>query len=368
MALAAMSQQEASPKERVAGLDSLRFVCALLVVLGHGVHPPLMAGADPASHKLVWLLNGLVNNLYNGPAAVIVFFVLSGFCIHWPYRDGRALKVSEFLGRRLLRICLPLFVAVGGSVALGVRLLDFNDSILWSLFAEIIYYALYPVLLPLGRRYGFTKLVGAGYVLAAGVVLTQPNEWGNYATYGLKLNWALGIPCWLLGCWLADRMRTGAATLPEPSARRMWLWRLGMYGMTVVLSGLRFHSPLKYQYTLDFFALLVVAYLAREISASQRQPPAQWLERAGAWSYSLYLTHPLALSVYALLHVPDLGYFFSWAVRLSSVLVQAYIFYRLVERPAHLLARRIGGAALQPRLAGAAQLAPESSPSVPPTT
>ena len=62
------------------------------------------------------------------------------------------------------------------------------------------------------------------------------------------------------------------------------------------------------------------------------------------------------------------GYFFSWAVRLSSVLVQAWIFYRLVERPAHLLARRIGGAALQPRLAGSAQLAPESSPSVPPTT
>ena len=34
-----MSQQEGSQKERVAGLDSLRFVCALLVVLGHGVHP-----------------------------------------------------------------------------------------------------------------------------------------------------------------------------------------------------------------------------------------------------------------------------------------------------------------------------------------
>ncbi|WP_224242135.1 acyltransferase family protein [Hyalangium gracile] len=162
-------------------------------------------------------------------------------------------------------------------------------------------------------------------------------------------------------------MHSGAEARPEPSTREIWLWRLGIYGLTVLLSGLRFHSPLKYQYTLNFFAIAVVAYLAREIAACQRNAPSEWLERAGAWSYSLYLTHPLALMVYALLQVPNLGYFFSWAVRLGSVLVQAYIFYRLVERPAHLLARRIGGGALRPRLAGASALAPEVSSSAPPT-
>ncbi len=238
---------------------------------------------------------------------------------------------------------------------MGLRLFDFNDSILWSLFAEIIYYALYPLILPLARRFGFTRLVAASFVLAAVVVLTQPNEYGNYPAYGLKLNWALGLPCWLLGCWLAARMRSGAEELPAPSERRMWLWRLGMYGLTVVLSGLRFHSPLKYQYTLNLFALVVVVYLAREIAASQRQAPPAWLERAGAWSYSLYLTHPLAFTAYGLLHVPDLGYFFTWVVKLTFVLVVAYAFYRLVERPAHLLAKRIGGSALRPGLVGAVE-------------
>ncbi|HYH95868.1 hypothetical protein, partial [Hyalangium sp.] len=67
-----MSQQDGNLRVRVAGLDSLRFVCAFIVVLGHGVHPPLMEGADKASHWFVFLLNGLINNLYNGPAAVIV--------------------------------------------------------------------------------------------------------------------------------------------------------------------------------------------------------------------------------------------------------------------------------------------------------
>ena len=350
-----MSQPQAHSRERVAGLDSLRFVCALLVVLGHGLSPPLMAGADPASHRLVWLLNGLVNNLYNGPAAVIVFFVLSGFCIHWPYREGRTLKVGDFLGRRLLRILLPLAVALGASTALGVKLLDFNDSILWSLFAEVIYYALYPLILPVARRYGFTRLVVGAFVLAAGVVLTQPNEYGNYPSYGLKLNWLLGLPCWLLGCWVAARVRLEEPEASAPSARRMWLWRLGIYGLTVVLSGLRFHSPLKYQHTLDFFAVAVAMYLAREIAASRHRPPPRWLERGGAWSYSLYLTHPLAVAVYALLHVPELGYFFGWAVRLGFVLGVSYVFSRAVERPAHLLAQRIGGPAPQ-----APQLSPAS--------
>jgi peptidoglycan/LPS O-acetylase OafA/YrhL len=134
-----------------------------------------------------------------------------------------------------------------------------------------------------------------------------------------------------------------------------------MYGLTVALSGLRFHSPLKYQHTLNLFALGVVVYLAREIAASQRHAPPAWLERAGAWSYSLYLTHPLAFTAYGLLHVPDLGYFFTWVVKLSFVLVLAYGFYRLVERPAHLLARRIGGSALRRGLVGAGELEAEAS-------
>jgi peptidoglycan/LPS O-acetylase OafA/YrhL len=362
-----MSQQDGNLRGRVAGLDSLRFVCAFIVVLGHGVHPPLMEGADKASHWLVFLLNGLINNLYNGPAAVIVFFVLSGFCIHWPYRDGSPFRVGEFLARRLVRIGLPLLVAVGVGLALNMRLLDFNATILWSLFAEIIYYALYPVILPLARRFGFTALVVVAYVLAAAVVVTQPNPYGNYPAYGQHLTWVVGLPCWLVGCWLAERMRPGGAELPVLSERRMWFWRAGMFGLMVLLSGLRFHTPLKYQYTLDFFALAVVWYLAREIPASQRRPPAAWLERVGRWSYSLYLTHLLALAFFLLLPVPNLGYFFNWWVKLTLVLVTAYGFYQLVERPSHVLAQRIGRASTRPRAAGASELAVEASSSAPRT-
>jgi len=34
------------------------------------------------------ILRGVITNLFCGPAAVTVFFVIKGFCFHFPQRNG----------------------------------------------------------------------------------------------------------------------------------------------------------------------------------------------------------------------------------------------------------------------------------------
>ena len=59
---------------RIAGLDSIRGLCALVVVFGHLGAPPLTHYLDTES----WVDRvgrGLYSSLWNGPAAVIVFLM-----------------------------------------------------------------------------------------------------------------------------------------------------------------------------------------------------------------------------------------------------------------------------------------------------
>src|SRR5438046_10115626 len=71
----------------VAGFDTIRFVCALWVLFGHLGFLPLVAGIDRTT-RVGYLIAGAFANAVSGPAAVVVFFVISGFCIHYPFRGG----------------------------------------------------------------------------------------------------------------------------------------------------------------------------------------------------------------------------------------------------------------------------------------
>ena len=94
-------------EHRVKGLDSLRIVLALVVAFSHGFGIDFQlfldreAALSSGLGSAAWLLAG---NLYNGQAAVIVFFLVSGFVIHYPYAKGRPFEAGGFLTARLLRI------------------------------------------------------------------------------------------------------------------------------------------------------------------------------------------------------------------------------------------------------------------------
>jgi peptidoglycan/LPS O-acetylase OafA/YrhL len=324
-------------RAHIAGLDALRFVAALWVVIGHVGEPPVFLDVD-RTHWAMWAVTGAYNNLFSGPAAVIVFFVISGFCIHYPYAAGTDFKTIPFYLRRFIRIGLPLAFAIAISRPLGIEMTLFEDSILWSLVAELIYYAGYPLLRTVWKRIGLSTLVVTSYLIAAAVVMTDPGA-GNYPSYGWKLNWLLGLPCWLLGVKLADRWATGGTAATHVGASEIWRWRLGIWMLSAVCSVLRFHSPAGYPWTLDLFAIAVFFWLDREIARGFTRPPSAVLEWAGRWSYSIYLVHVLAMSVYrssigAMPHA-----MLNWFAELGFILAVSYLYYLVVEARAHDLAR-----------------------------
>jgi peptidoglycan/LPS O-acetylase OafA/YrhL len=69
--------------------------------------------------------------------------------------------------------------------------------------------------------------------------------------------------------------------------------------------------------------------------------PNRYLVAAGAWSYSLYLMHAQGGGLFERLHLPSLGGVPDWILVMSSSLLFSYLFYVLIERPSHKLARKI---------------------------
>ncbi len=333
-------QVEAQSKgsERVSGLDSIRFVCALWVFFGHGAAPafpnPFVDGS-----LANFAFRGFFGNIWSGPAAVIVFFVISGFCIHYPYAgsDSRP-RLKEFYTRRFLRLLVPVSVAVPLCGLMGIQLQLFHDSILWSLLAELVYYVLYPGLRWAQLRWNSWRgILIASFVLALAVAASNPGA-GDYPSYGSAFNWLLGLPCWLLGCVIAESARI-SRSIHVPTMT-IWKWRIAILGAACFCSVLRFHSPFGYPWTLNFFAVAVALWLQREIAYRQRVPAPVILEWAGLWSYSLYLLHGFAERLYYVVFPSARGSALDWGLMVFFVFATCYTFYFLIERQSHILARR----------------------------
>jgi peptidoglycan/LPS O-acetylase OafA/YrhL len=317
-------------EDRVSGLDSIRFIAAMVVFFGHGAEPPL---SSALAHK------GILDNFWFGPAAVIVFFVVSGFCIHYPFAGNtRQPRLAEFYARRFIRLCLPAAVAIPLSQVFGYDLALFHASILWSLGAELFYYLIYPALRKIQLSVNsWTPIIIVAYVLGAAVALTKPRAI-PYPSFGV-FTCILGLPCWVLGCAVAEYVR--CKSLPVVSVREIWAWRASVFFGMWTCRTIRFHLLIGCPWSLNVFALLAAAWLIREISFQKSRPAPRLLESAGAWSYSLYLLHPAFIFLFEQ-RFPNIGNaWLRWAILCSFVLGACYCFYLLIERPSHALARNV---------------------------
>jgi peptidoglycan/LPS O-acetylase OafA/YrhL len=136
---------------RVLPISSIRFVLAMWVVLAHFSIPILR---DHKQMDILGVFRALVNTAFNGPAAVIVFFVISGFCIHFPNRNGLVMRSWKlYYARRYLRTLIPMMAALGLALPLKVPFGLFSDSVLWSLLCEEIYYFLSSIALLAGSNW-----------------------------------------------------------------------------------------------------------------------------------------------------------------------------------------------------------------------
>ena len=332
-----------SNTKRYPILDALRFVFAFWVVMDHCGEFPLFANAD-TSVPAVWLLSHSYATIVFVVAAVMGFFVISGFCIHLPFRNGKALPVVRFYARRYVRILIPVAAAIAIYRFSGNRQPLFGpksimwSSVLWSLMCEEIYYAVYPAAHWCLQLWGWFPVMSGAFTLAFFTALRHfHNElWGDFGAIQTAV---ILYPVWLLGCLLAEK---NEGLRPLNSAPEIWTWRCLTVGGAWSCEMLSFHAAVPYTQTMLWFGILAFFWLRKELAYSLNKQPAGALVSAGGWSYSLYLVHIPSLHIYAQLRVPNFGAQLNWCLAIGFVMGSAYLFYLVVERPSHRLARRLG--------------------------
>lgn len=333
-----MSSAESTKSNRILGLDSIRFLAAVWVMFYHVGTSSLYEHLD-RSNLFGKVLGAGLDCIFNGPAAVIVFFVISGFCIHYPFREKEAtVHIPSFLIRRYIRILIPLLLCLGLTLAMGLPTDTVGRLVGWSIECELIYYTIYPVLLQIGRKVGWGKLVALFLPVSLIYIgLTNPRA-GMYPSFGLWGNALIGLPCWILGVKLAEY----SPKLWKPSLRNLWISRALLFFASMLCFSMMLHMKIGLPWSLNFFAVLSFFWLSQEIHHFQNKLPIGWLEWGGKWSYSLYLIHGPLNVQFDRWELNLGGNLIEWGLKILFILIFSYVFYLIVEKPSHQLARYLG--------------------------
>jgi peptidoglycan/LPS O-acetylase OafA/YrhL len=363
---------EPQAHRRVASLDGLRGVAALVVVLSHVV----MASAPTLSNGLVdgsppgvsgLFLSTPLTVVWAGPEFVIVFFVLSGYVLTAGL-SGR-MQARRYYPARLARLYLPVWASVVFALVLAAvvtprKLPGASDwlngfasghtpgavwhaaeligpvpgaavnGVLWSMHWEVLFSLMLPVVLLVlvWRRRLWPLLVGLAFAL----VLTSPEQSAGHF-----------LPPFILGAVLA-----GATTLPARLKALLTSRAWAALMIVVACSCLTADrwatdaSPALARTIVVVGAVLVVLLplTIAGVDAALSRPSMQWLGRR---SFSLYLTHePIVVALAFGLSLP--GFTVLAAIALPLSLLVAELFYRAVERPAHRTAQRLGRRSTEP--------------------
>ena len=291
-----MKANETKPG-RFEVLDAVRFVAAFWVAIFHiGLnHPeavPVIANDNPS------LLHTAIMSLFSGQMAVVGFFVISGFCIHYPtIRRGR-LDARSFLVRRLCRIGIPMMIAVVIGKFLSIRDWELNiwsaSPLFWSLVCEIIYYAIYPALWRLIQRFGIRAVLLSSCILSlAFLFLRHPGA--NLFQFGGDLKTSIfGLPCWLAGAFLAERLHTRISR-----GLTMWtqdrLFPIKLHAARLIILGISAVTAWRWYFVQDamlggaFYLWLSAFPIAVWLSLELEGPQLGWFGRLLCWGGGLEL-------------------------------------------------------------------------------
>jgi peptidoglycan/LPS O-acetylase OafA/YrhL len=323
-------------------LDGLRFILAFWVAVGHFEMIPLF-GDYNAGVGFWHFVRHAWSTIVFGTPAVIVFFIISGFCIHLPFRGTGEIDIGRYYLRRYTRILIPVVGALVVYRLLGQQMILWGEhsilweSPLWSLACEEIYYAFYPLLRWLRNKFTWRVVLPFSFVISIPIAALHPHA-GNWHVYGPFGTALILLPVWLLGCVLAEESEALLLLTPKLS---IWFWRFLAWFGCWTSEMLHFKLHISYTQTMVWFGVLSYFWVRQEIIHGKTNPPNRYLVAAGAWSYSLYLVHAQGGSLVGTLHIPSFGPISNWFLVMTFCLVFAYVFYVLVERPSHKLARKI---------------------------
>ncbi len=360
-------------RERYAGLDGIRALALLLVLLEHASGTPRF----PFPQVHAWLPS-------SGFFGVQIFFVLSGFLqtsllLADERRYGRVL-VRRFYAKRLLRIaplCVIYVLAVGAYSAVSRHPLTFLDvaSVLfcfrhvvdgaplfahfWSLSIEILFYLTWPLLLarlPAPHR--------AGTALAAVFVipLTSLAIQAIHAdTTALHLSQFFRGEAILLGCWLAFR----PALDPGTQAARKCVWPATLTILGGFVTGLLLlhlstsatdaqNAVLRWLQIFPALLMVEAALRCRQgwLAAVLNSRAARWLALISfgtyIWQQVFFFARPQELLIPGL-PLPVLYQAVWFPGNLIAALVAGALSYHLLERPLHPWREKLAAALLPVR-------------------
>jgi peptidoglycan/LPS O-acetylase OafA/YrhL len=319
---------DGSPRHRLAGLDGIRALAALYVVMNH-IFERAFPGypVDNAPAWAGWFIYGRF--------AVVVFIVLSGFSLALsPARHGWRLDgISRFAYRRARRILPAYWAALVFSLVVAWLIipppgqaLPTSKSVLvngllvqnlvgapspnrsfWTMAVEAQLYILLPLLLLLVRRFGAIVMVATVTLVVAAVGIVGPHL-SHLDTFVIQSAPDLAA-LFAVGTLAAGIVRASGA-------RRSWPWgwlALGavapVMGM-IVWRGSAWTLDPGHLYWVDLtlapaIACLLAALATGHAAALRRLLDSRPLRSLGLSSYSVYLLHgPIVVVVYEKLVAP----------------------------------------------------------------
>jgi peptidoglycan/LPS O-acetylase OafA/YrhL len=306
--------------KRLAGLDGIRGLAALYVVINH-VFLRAFPGY-PVDHAPFW-----AGWFIYGRFAVVVFIVLSGFSLALsPARHGWRLDgISRFAQRRAWRILPAYWAALAFSLAVAwliVRqpghgmpdaksvlvngLLVQNivgahspNAAFWSMAVEAQLYLAFPLLLLLVRRFNAIVMLAAVTLVVASVGIVGPHV-ARLDTFVLQ------SPPDLAALFAVGMLAAGIVGAGR--ARRSWPWHwLALACAAPVLVTIWWQGSvwtLDHLFWVDLALGPAVACLLAGLATGRPAPLLRLLDARpvrslGLSSYSLYLTHaPIVVLVY----------------------------------------------------------------------
>jgi peptidoglycan/LPS O-acetylase OafA/YrhL len=296
--------------------------------------------------------------------AVILFFLISGFCIHYPNTSGNARPCwKTYLIRRFWRIYPAYFAALVLTIGISYLCLSLwgdktwdvsrilrvatmtqnyppgngqflSNPSLWTIPLELEFYILYPLVFLFFASNRISVLWFFALVMSGLSILIsyQGHQWVSFTSLFL---W----PSWLLGAWIAKLFR-------EQKLNRIKLFYLvSLVGLSLGVSLMsryqNWETWTQYFAWTAFYSFFFIFCLSH--SGLVNRMIGNWLMEAFSWigkiSFSLYLIHFPLLRIFGYLHrelfkEKPANFLISLFYLLPVILI-AWLFFRSVEEPIH---------------------------------